>query len=266
MQALWHLLPLPHYYAVAFRQVGCSGLGFVLRRVPGHYLAVLSRRTTQSRISDRTRYPGRDPRRTAPAQKVRDVGEETRTSSNELNILHRTLKRITYGQEQPIPEGSMLVRFRNAALCAASLVLLCISPSIAEPVVLTISGEVEGGEIHLTLHDLETMGSAQIVTATPWHEGEVTFEGVPLDRLMHEIGATGETAFVRALNDYTTEIPIGDFARFQPILAFKTDGHYMEVSNKGPLFVVYPYDHDPTLQSELYYSRSAWQVRSIEIE
>ena len=44
------------------------------------------------------------------------------------------------------------------------------------------------------------------------------------------------------------------------------DGAYMTVRNKGPLFVIYPFDAVPALQTELYYSRAAWQVRSITIK
>ena len=39
-----------------------------------------------------------------------------------------------------------------------------------------------------------------------------------------------------------------------------SDGAYMPVRDKGPLFIVYPYDSDPALKHQVYYSRSAWQV------
>ena len=40
----------------------------------------------------------------------------------------------------------------------------------------------------------------------------------------------------------------------------------MAVRDKGPLFIVYPYDSDEVLRSERYYNRSAWQLKSLEIE
>jgi hypothetical protein len=40
----------------------------------------------------------------------------------------------------------------------------------------------------------------------------------------------------------------------------------MPVSDKGPFFIIYPFDSFEELKNELYYSRSAWQVRSITIE
>ena len=41
------------------------------------------------------------------------------------------------------------------------------------------------------------------------------------------------------------------------------DGNYMPVRDKGPLFIVYPYDSDPNLRSRRFYSRSAWQVAQL---
>jgi hypothetical protein len=34
----------------------------------------------------------------------------------------------------------------------------------------------------------------------------------------------------------------------------------MPVRDKGPLFIVYPYDTDSDLRHRRFYSRSAWQV------
>jgi hypothetical protein len=107
---------------------------------------------------------------------------------------------------------------------------------------------------------LEKLGMVKIETKTPWYDGQVSFEGVPLDKLMAEVGATGHTVQALALNDYSTDIPIDDFAKYHTILALKRNGEYMPVRDKGPLFVVYPYDSNPDLKSQTYYSRSAWQV------
>ena len=68
-----------------------------------------------------------------------------------------------------------------------------------------------------------------------------------------------------ALNDYAATVPIDDFAKFNVILAMKRDGQYMPVRDKGPLFVIYPYDSSPELKSQVYYARSVWQVKSLEV-
>jgi hypothetical protein len=86
-----------------------------------------------------------------------------------------------------------------------------------------------------------------------------------LKKLLDVLEAHGETLVAVALNDYTTEIPITDAAKYKPILALKRNGEYMAVRDKGPIFIVYNYDGDPELKSQKYYSRSAWQVTRIEI-
>jgi len=82
---------------------------------------------------------------------------------------------------------------------------------------------------------------------------------------MKQVGATGDRVVVTALNDYTTEIPMEDFAKYKVILAIKRNGEYMPVRDKGPLFIIYPYDSDPELKSQTYYARSAWQVAKIDV-
>jgi hypothetical protein len=135
---------------------------------------------------------------------------------------------------------------------------------VAKPI-LTISGRVSGST-QFDRESLEKLGLVTIETATPWHTGTVKFEGVPLKVLMKQVAASGTTVQALALNDYSTEIPMEDFEKYNVILALKRDGEYMPVRDKGPLFVVYPYDSDPELKSQKYYSRSAWQVKALVVK
>jgi hypothetical protein len=154
-----------------------------------------------------------------------------------------------------------------AAAAIFAFVLSAIVSRAQDAVILTIDGQVKGGAAQdFSVRQLETLGMTTIETSTPWHNGKVRFEGVPLQRLIEHVGASGKTAAVLALNNYRTEIPLSDFARYPVILAVKKDGAYMPVSDKGPLFIVYPFDMSKELKNELFYSRSAWQVRRITIE
>lgn len=103
-------------------------------------------------------------------------------------------------------------------------------------------------------------------TKTPWYEGVVTFEGVPMDKLMKMVGAKGTSVRAVALNDYAINIPISDFAEYGTMLAIKRDGQYMPVRDKGPLFIVYPFDSNSELQTQTYYGRSAWQLAKLVVE
>jgi hypothetical protein len=44
------------------------------------------------------------------------------------------------------------------------------------------------------------------------------------------------------------------------------DQHAMTVRDKGPLFIIYPYDSNPDLKAQKYYSRSVWQIARIEVK
>lgn len=137
-------------------------------------------------------------------------------------------------------------------------------------ILLTISGNIENtnesGKAVFDIASLEKLGTVSFQTTSPWYNGRTTFTGIPLQKLMDYVGAKGMVVKVTALNDYTTVIPLGDFKKYNAILALKINGEYMRIRDKGPLFVVYPYDSLPELNNQIYYSRSAWQVSRMNIE
>lgn len=137
-------------------------------------------------------------------------------------------------------------------------------------VILSISGKISvsnrGSAAVFDMEMLEAIAQAGFTTSTPWYDQPAKFEGVRLDALLKTVGATGEELTALALNDYRTKIPIDDFTKYNVILACKRDGQYMPVSDKGPLFIVYPYDSDPALKHQRYYSRSAWQVSELIVK
>ncbi|MDW2645177.1 molybdopterin-dependent oxidoreductase [Citrobacter sp. HN-141] len=137
-------------------------------------------------------------------------------------------------------------------------------------VLLTVSGNIENtnedGKAVFDIASLEKLGSVSFQTTSPWYNGRTTFTGISLQKLMDYVGANGSVVKVTALNDYTTVIPLSDFKKYNVILALKINGEYMRIRDKGPLFIVYPYDSIPELNNQIFYSRSAWQVSSMKIE
>lgn len=161
--------------------------------------------------------------------------------------------------------AALNVPLMNSAMLGSSL----HAAEAVERPLLTITGKItpaEGKtEFSFDRAALEALGVESIETTTPWHTGKVKFEGVSMAKLMQKVGATGKMAVAIALDDYVSNIPIEDFTSYHVILALKRDGKDMAISDKGPLFVIYPYDSDPELRSQKYYSRSAWQVKRIDI-
>ena len=145
--------------------------------------------------------------------------------------------------------------------------------SLPEPTdkpILTVTGKIgvtnKDGTAQFDRAMLEALGRASFSTSTPWYKEPVMFEGVPLAKLMDAVGATGDRIVSVGLNDYSAEMPMEDARKLGVILALKRDGIYMTVRDKGPIFIIYPFDSNPDLKMQKYYSRSVWQVARIEVK
>lgn len=117
-----------------------------------------------------------------------------------------------------------------------------------------------------TLSDLKSMPVSRFETTTIWTDGTQEFEGVSLEQLFETLSIDKGTITATAINDYAVEIPMTDAVEDGPIIAYHTNGEEMSRRDKGPLWVVYPYDSDIAYQTELVYSRSIWQLDRISVE
>ena len=112
---------------------------------------------------------------------------------------------------------------------------------------------------------LEALPAQTFATSTIWTEGVRDFTGVALATLLDRVGAEGATLRATALNDYGVEIPVSDAVPGGPMVAYAMDGAPMSVRDKGPLWIVYPYDADAAYRTEVVYARSIWQLSEVEV-
>jgi hypothetical protein len=164
---------------------------------------------------------------------------------------------------------------RGFALLAAGLIAFA-SQALAGPLaspegapILVVSGNIantnDGAVARFDREMLEAMGMVKVTTLTPWYDSPSEFEGVSMRALMELVGAEGTEVLATALNDYQSAIPMADFDRYIVVLALKRDGTPMPIRDKGPLFIVYPFDSDPRLQTEQYYGRAVWQLKELNV-
>jgi hypothetical protein len=136
-------------------------------------------------------------------------------------------------------------------------------------VVLTVTGDIENTNSEagavFDLEMLEALPGRETVVETPWYEDVQRFSGPTLRALLEAVGATGDTLEVIALNDYSSEIPVTEIEQYPVILATRKGGEVMSVREKGPAFVIYPFDIAPELYNEKTFGRSVWQVTRIEV-
>ncbi len=143
-------------------------------------------------------------------------------------------------------------------------------PAPEGPVILLVSGNIavintdEGAAFDREM--LQALGLTEIETSTPWTDGVPAFSGVLARTVLERVGAEGSTVMASALNDYTVEVPMEDFQNFDVLLATTMDGEEMKVSDKGPIWIVYPRDQHPELQDRRLHDRWVWQLKALRVQ
>ncbi|SFX19359.1 hypothetical protein [Marinospirillum alkaliphilum] len=170
----------------------------------------------------------------------------------------------------PVRFTSRLFALQLILLLTAGLIQASELPSPKGPILLTITGEIR----HTNRPDqavfdrgmLESLEQRTTQTHTPWAEGSHAYSG-PLGRALLEAvgGEDARLMRITALNDFVAEMPVSDFLDYEVILATHKNDRVLRVRDRGPLFVIYPFDEYPQLNTEMHYNRSVWQVRSIEL-
>jgi len=143
-------------------------------------------------------------------------------------------------------------------------------PPATGEILFSVTGRVtrtnRPGEVDLDRALLERIGLVELVTATPHTEGRPVWRGVPLSRLLAAVGAEGAEIYAIARNGYRVVIPMADVQAFDPLVAIERDGKEMRVRDKGPGWIIYPWDRYAELANAVFSARSIWQLRELRIE
>ena len=139
-----------------------------------------------------------------------------------------------------------------------------------DAVILRVEGQIKhcnsGLEVQFDTHLLESLPKRQVITGNPWEEGMATYEGVLLRDLLRFVEANGTVLTIAALNDYSADMDVADTESIDVILAYKRNGAYMPVREKGPLFIVFPFADRPSLYEDRRFAQSVWQVSRITVK
>ena len=155
-------------------------------------------------------------------------------------------------------------------LGAIALAAPVAAKAAGEPI-LTLRGAFAkagpDGSLGLTLAELDALPQTRFSTKTPWHEGAVEFSGVSLKDFFAAAGVSPDQHQMQliALNDYVVDADAAEMIAGDALLATRLNGQPMSVRDKGPIFVIFPFDSRPELNHQSYYSRCAWQLAEIEL-
>ncbi|MBR9786966.1 MAG: oxidoreductase [Vibrionaceae bacterium] len=143
--------------------------------------------------------------------------------------------------------------------------LLCFAPFISANTV-SFSDGPQKPSVTLKLEDIQSLPATIYTTELPWSKGGSEFTGVKLSTLLtHVYGDIPEQIDISGLNNYHAAITRSDIIKYQPILAYQKDKHYIKIRDKGPFWVVYPLSLYPELNRAAYHAQMVWQVNEIKL-
>lgn len=160
----------------------------------------------------------------------------------------------------------MIKRFFHACLLLlipTAVMALDGLPMGDGPAVVTI--HARGIDHPLDATALRSLPAETFTTETIWTDGEQTFTGVRVTELLTRLGVDHGTLTLIAANDYRITINVDHFTPDGALLAYDRNGTAMTLRDKGPVWMVYPYDADPRFRTEITYANSIWQLDRIEI-
>lgn len=169
---------------------------------------------------------------------------------------------------QAVRDGLHAMRGPRYGLRAA-LFLLCavvvLRPLAAdEAPVLTVVEANQPAPIKLSLDQIKAMGRTEIATTTPWTDGVQHFTGITGAEFVKSLKVSGAAVTAIAANDYQVTIPWDVLASDSTLIAYERNGAPMSVRDKGPLWVVFPFDSDSKYLTATYKSYSIWSLTSVE--
>jgi hypothetical protein len=112
---------------------------------------------------------------------------------------------------------------------------------------------------------LEGLGMQAVTVAYDKWPRPAHFEGPWLRDVLAAAGAAGRDITVLALDGYAAEISAADLAAYDWIVAVKRDGRYLDIGQRGPLWIVYARRDGQAIAAEDE-ARWPWAAFLIEVK
>lgn len=139
-------------------------------------------------------------------------------------------------------------------------------PQTTAPVLLTVFRSSDASELaRFDMAMLKHLPATEFTTSTIWTAGVATYSGVSLSTLLAQLDTPVTAIRALSISDFAAEIPRSEIEHSAPIIAYARDGLPMTRREKGPLWLLYPYDSSEKYQTEVIYARSVAQLDRIEI-
>jgi hypothetical protein len=130
---------------------------------------------------------------------------------------------------------------------------------LTDDVILEI--DVDAGDtVAFDLEALDALPQHRFDTSTIWTDGVRQFSGPPLAAVLGAAGLDPQPIQAFASNGYgvTLTFPPGD--ALVPIVATRIDGAPIGRRERGPLWVMFPFDSDASLRNAEVFGQSIWHL------
>lgn len=162
-----------------------------------------------------------------------------------------------------------LVTFRTQIVgriqaAGLSLLVVLMLSAMSEVHELLVVGPDGAEKITYDLDALQSLETIVVRTTTTWTEGVQEFVGVPLAALLPDMKGVFDLRMT-AINDYVVTMSSEYLGDRYPIVAYERNGELMTIRDKGPFWLIFPFDEDEAFSTVAMLSRSIWQLVRIEI-
>lgn len=142
------------------------------------------------------------------------------------------------------------------------LCLMALSVQGSDKVILTVViGETSE---QYSLKQLDEFPQHTFETKTPWTDRH-SFSGPLLKDLIFRSGHVKPKALTaRALNNYIVDVDLTLVEKYPVLLATRMDGKPMRIRNKGPIWILFPLDQSPELDTMEVHGQMVWQLEILE--
>ncbi|UEM21872.1 molybdopterin-dependent oxidoreductase [Skermanella mucosa] len=157
----------------------------------------------------------------------------------------------------------MIARILAATLLFSLASLTGGTPALAAQI--SVSGAGLPAAATIDSQQLAGLPAVEIATATPW-TGKASFSGPYLTDVLALLKAEGGKVSLIAKDDYKVELSLTDIRRYRPIIATSMNGKPIPPRERGPFWLMFPFDDHPELQNDAWFFRAIWQIDRIRVE
>lgn len=158
--------------------------------------------------------------------------------------------------------------FKQSRSVLAALVAIVVSSvplsglhASDDAVLLTVENTTRAEELDRAA--LDALPQVSFETTTIWTEGTLRFSGPALRDVLAEADLLGRAVIAEAANDYRTTLSADLIGDKFPIVATRINGEPFGVRQKGPLWIIFPYDLSDEFQREAVFAGSVWQLKRL---